>query len=638
MVSKDWEYDRSVEVGLGGTVQGKTLIAESWARCRDFGLQASGAPRELVLSESSFKGVLEKDGHVRRFVLPELELLYNQIAGTNFMVAYANAEGIVLDALQDQDFKAGEGGKAVVPGSVWMEQQRGTNALGLAIHTRRPSIVTGADHFFHTLNDLSCFAVPIFDHADELLGIIDATSNAQSRNEHTLALVKLAARNIENRIFTERFSQSLVLMFHARQEYLPTTSVAMIAVDEYGFIEGANSNAKLVLSGLDIGRRQHFDAVFDSQFYDAMDRIRAQDTIQIRDRLGSVVFMKGVSTLYPGLLSLQGKALSAPNLNGARHEDQRQPSSFFRARAESENRAELVFDDEALLKSLAGAVTAIQLGIPLTVLGEESTGKTELAKEINRLAFGDVPLLVVDCRYLSDETFDEQMFGDNGRFAFFDLEKPINRSGKLFLARGGVMLFKNAHKLEQGAQQTLAAVLRFEDNHRQDAHHTTILGWIFTAPLDWLDGKSNGLSTEFTNAIYGKTIVAPSLNQRTDFEKLAVAVTAACSSQHTLSRESLRRLKAQRWEGNFLQLKKVIRLAIANASGTVIREELDQSLETLTPGEGFQPCPLCEGSPVRAEMCVMIQRAWSEANGNVSMVARRLGISRNTVYKHIKGL
>ena len=31
----------------------------------------------------------------------------------------------------------------------------------------------------------------------------------------------------------------------------------------------------------------------------------------------------------------------------------------------------------------------------------------------------------------------------------------------------------------------------------------------------------------------------------------------------------------------------------------------------------------------------MIQRAWSEAGGNVSMVARRLGISRNTVYKHI---
>ena len=90
------------------------------------------------------------------------------------------------------------------------------------------------------------------------MGVIDATSNAKARNEHTLALVKLASRNIENRYFTEQFCGSLILMFHARQEYLPTTSVAMISVDEYGFIEGANANAKSVLIGLDISRTQHF--------------------------------------------------------------------------------------------------------------------------------------------------------------------------------------------------------------------------------------------------------------------------------------------------------------------------------------------------------------------------------------------
>ena len=42
------------------------------------------------------------------------------------------------------------------------------------------------------------------------------------------------------------------------------------------------------------------------------------------------------------------------------------------------------------------------------------------------------------------------------------------------------------------------------------------------------------------------------------------------------------------------------------------------------------------GSPVRAETCIMIQRSWGETGGNVSLVARRLGVSRNTVYKHVK--
>ena len=282
MLETSLEYE-SASRKINGSSGVLASISESWSRCRDFGLRAAGTPQEIVLSEEKFKVVLEKNESIRNFVLPELELLYNQIAGTNFMVAYADGGGIVLDSIQDHDFKAGEGGKAVIPGSVWIENHRGTNALGLAIHTRRPSIVTGKDHFFHKLDDLSCFAVPIFDHEKTLLGVIDATSNAKARNDHTLALVKLASKNIENRLFTERFCDSIILTFHARQEYLPTTSAAMLAIDEYGFIEGANANAKSVLSGLDVSRQQHFGEIFDVQFFDVIDKLRSNEIISIKD-------------------------------------------------------------------------------------------------------------------------------------------------------------------------------------------------------------------------------------------------------------------------------------------------------------------------------------------------------------------
>ncbi|MGB0690221.1 MAG: helix-turn-helix domain-containing protein [Candidatus Puniceispirillum sp.] len=32
----------------------------------------------------------------------------------------------------------------------------------------------------------------------------------------------------------------------------------------------------------------------------------------------------------------------------------------------------------------------------------------------------------------------------------------------------------------------------------------------------------------------------------------------------------------------------------------------------------------------------MIKKTWAETGGNVSLVARRLGVSRNTVYKHLE--
>ena len=48
------------------------------------------------------------------------------------------------------------------------------------------------------------------------------------------------------------------------------------------------------------------------------------------------------------------------------------------------------------------------------------------------------------------------------------------------------------------------------------------------------------------------------------------------------------------------------------------------------------PCAQCNGSPVREESCVMIKRSWKETGGNVSLVAQRLGVSGNTVHKHVR--
>ncbi|MFL2685529.1 MAG: hypothetical protein ACJ0GC_08775 [Amylibacter sp.] len=101
-------------------------------RCRDVGLSPSGKPVDAVTSDIDLSIIQEKNQRIRQFVLPELQLLYNQIAGTNFMVAYADTSGIVLDAYLDEEFKRSDAGKAVIPGSIWTEDNRGTNALGLA--------------------------------------------------------------------------------------------------------------------------------------------------------------------------------------------------------------------------------------------------------------------------------------------------------------------------------------------------------------------------------------------------------------------------------------------------------------------------------------------------------------------------
>lgn len=119
---------------------------------------------------------------------------------------------------------------AVVRGSIWQEDIRGTNALGLSIATRRASVVDGGEHYLSRLDQISCFACPVRNSRNEVVGVIDASTDARARQRHTLALVKLASVNVENRLFRSEHAGALVLGFHPRQEYLNTTSAASLKV------------------------------------------------------------------------------------------------------------------------------------------------------------------------------------------------------------------------------------------------------------------------------------------------------------------------------------------------------------------------------------------------------------------------
>ena len=625
--SGNWNQpDENIEKGT------LPIISDSWIRCSDYGLDASGKPEEPVLSEKKFRGVLEHNESIRRLVVPELELLYNQIAGTNFMVAYADGNGVVLDSIQDHDFLAGKGGKAVIPGSIWKERQRGTNALGLAVHTRRPVIVTGQDHFFHTLNDLSCFAAPFFDHENNLMGVIDATSNAKSRNEHTLALVKLASRNIENRLFTKQFCDSLILIFHARQEYLMTTNVAMIAVDEYGFIKAANANAKSVLNGIDIGHMRHLGGVFEVNFFDFVDKLRSNGTITIKDKMGSVVFMKAQSPISGKAVNIDvGQVTKQREINSLLGKEEFH--SKVAAPKKSTRKLLCTFEDEILVNEIASAAHAMAHGLPVTIVGDNSTGKTEIAREIHKRVFGETKLTIIDCRLLNSENFEGYLYGECAKVSFYDRDIPNSKEGKLSRSRGGAVLLKNAHTLNMLIQDEIAEAINYEQ--LQLAEYPSINGWFLSGPVNWMGDGEFELSARFENAINGRRLTSPTLSQRSDFPKIALAFLASCSDEHILSPIAMKILEKESWPGNFMQLNKAIRHAVSQSKGKVIRHEIRDFIKDPYYG-GIKPCSSCLGSPVKEKTCIMIQRSWKETGGKVSLVAQRLGVSRNTVYKHVR--
>ena len=608
----------------------ESAIRNSWARCRDVGLSPSGKPVDAVTSDIDLSIIQEKNERIRQFVLPELQLLYNQIAGTNFMVAYADTSGIVLDAYLDEEFKRSDAGKEVIPGSIWTENNRGTNALGLALHSGKPQIVAGKDHYFRKLGNLSCFASPIYGQNNEILGVIDATSDAASRQEHTLALVKLASKNVENRLFIEQFNDSLILIFHARHEYLSTTSAALLAVDEHGFIDGANINAKIMLNGLNLYNKQHFGDIFSVPFSAVINRLNLGQIIRIQDAMGSAVFMSMKDNRTKKIVNLSSEPSSLKQIETQNiqklHKNKKPINPNY------------IMEDPILKRHISNAENALNHGLVIFIEGKRGTGKHSTVVELNRRFLQSKTYIDIDCAQITSENYENILFGSFGKIGYFENEVQSHPIGKLTLASGKCISFKNIELLPINVQNILTEVMEAHQEQETKNKFIPINGFLFSSKISMQNLQLNpGMSDEFLECLIGAQIQLPMLEDRTDFDKIVIEILRQISPDHTLSKSAMDSLKTRTWPGNIRQLKKVLRVLIANTKGQVIRNAIIQKDQNLS-GSEVQPCSSCLQSSARKENCILIRKTWIDTGRNVSLVSRRLGLSRTTIYKHIKDM
>ena len=608
----------------------ESAIRNSWARCRDVGLSPSGKPVDAVTSDIDLSIIQEKNERIRQFVLPELQLLYNQIAGTNFMVAYADTSGIVLDAYLDEEFKRSDAGKEVIPGSIWTENNRGTNALGLALHSGKPQIVAGKDHYFRKLGNLSCFASPIYGQNNEILGVIDATSDAASRQEHTLALVKLASKNVENRLFIEQFNDSLILIFHARHEYLSTTSAALLAVDEHGFIDGANINAKIMLNGLNLYNKQHFGDIFSVPFSAVINRLNLGQIIRIQDAMGSAVFMSMKDNRTKKIVNLSSEPSSLKQIETQSiqklHKNKKPINPNY------------IMEDPILKRHISNAENALNHGLVIFIEGKRGTGKHSTVVELNKRVLQTKSYIDIDCAQITSENYENILFGSFGKIGYFENEVQSHPIGKLTLASGKCISFKNIELLPINVQNILTEVMEAHQEQETKNKFIPINGFLFSSKISMQNLQLNpGMSDEFLECLIGAQIQLPMLEDRTDFDKIVIEILRQISPDHTLSKSAMDSLKTRAWPGNIRQLKKVLRVLIANTKGQVIRNAIIQKDQNLS-GSEVQPCSSCLQSSARKENCILIRKTWLDTGRNVSLVSRRLGLSRTTIYKHIKDM
>eukprot|EP01041_Mallomonas_annulata_P029603 gene29603-51626_t len=76
----------------GGALPGDN--SDSWLRSLGLGLDPLARSEDLVLTDTAFRASRADHADLIHFARPELELLFDQIAGSNFMIALGSPDGV----------------------------------------------------------------------------------------------------------------------------------------------------------------------------------------------------------------------------------------------------------------------------------------------------------------------------------------------------------------------------------------------------------------------------------------------------------------------------------------------------------------------------------------------------------------
>ncbi len=636
-------------------------VLRSWERCRQAGLdpacKGGGDPDVRAVNEAR-----ERNRTLLSHAQPVLEHLFEQIRDSHSMVVLADARGMLLQSFGDPDFLSHAEQVALRPGASWNEADRGTNAVGTALAERNAVNVFGSEHFFERNAFLTCSAAPILDAQGRLIGALDISSDYRAYQRHSLGLVKMSSRIIEKRLFEAEFAHHGLLSFHTRPDHVGSLCEALLAIGPDGDLLGADQSA-LDLLGLrreDLPRR-HYSMLFDVPLGTLVDRVRRDPSslIAIGGRNGERFYAR----LRGNFGSL---STAAPVLLDARGERVARPAKVEPAPAAGRSRLTLrclATGDERLQAAIDKASRVLGRDIPILIQGESGAGKEMFAKAFhNSGPRREGPFVALNCAAIPETLIESELFGYSGG-AFTGARKE-GAVGKIQQAHGGTLFLDEIGDMPLSLQARLLRVLQ--------ERCVTPLGTNKSIPVDITlvcathrrlkeEVARGGFREDLYYRLNGLCINLPSLRERSDIGSLIEKLLqeeAGPDRQVTVSHKVMEAFLCYRWPGNIRQLSNVIKVGIA------LLDDDEDVIETWhLPDDVFEEigelaaAPLAGASargvaevpaavPAAAAGSAafgrleeierdMIQRTLEAEGGNISAAARRLGISRNTLYRKL---
>lgn len=610
-------------------------VAMAWQRCRQLGVDALMAHCRR-LSREEIAARREASRMLIEVSCPFLKTLQQVIDDSAFVVGLADSEGVLLEVLGNK-----ASAEQFCTGAVWTEQSTGNTAIVSALASGQPAQVVGYEHYCKAFHPWGCSAAPVLGPDGRVIGVLAVSGPVSGVHPHTLGMVVAAARAVEGQLAQHIATEQLRAQHRYQEAIIESITDGFLAIDQAGRITYLNAAGGMILGvdhkkvlGKFVGDIVDFKPVVltvletGQGFVDKEFMIKTRDgmkhfiktAVPIRDESGRVVGVVDTFREIKRVRKMVNEMIGA--------------------------QAKFTFDDilgtsRELMECVWLAKVAARSESTVLILGETGTGKELFAQAIhNASARREGPFVALNCASIPKELMESELFGYEG--GAFTGAVQGGRPGKFELASGGTIFLDEIGDMPLDMQAKLLRVLqerrilRIGGSHYIDCDARVIAA----TNKDLAKLVEEG---QFRRDLYYRlnviTIELPPLRCRgADIDLLLRYFVERVANRLgrrpcRFSEEAMHILRSYQWPGNVRELENFVERALSVADGQELgaRDVLKH-----LPGCKGKGATTTNGFRLRDLEKEAISKAVKAAEGNISLAARLLGVSRNTLYNKMK--
>lgn len=570
-------------------------IIGSWQLCRQHKVNPFDGVGCKILDQDQLDKKIKENQLLVNLTKQNINPLRRFLNGWRYVTTLTDRDGCILFKTGENKVEQAAEEIFFKEGAKWDEPEVGTNAIGLAKRLKKAITVKGYEHFAVASQKWNCFASPILDQDNELLGVLNISSLSLPINYHyVLSSVQLAADTISldwKKKIQGDIEYLMRCNFKSENPSIICTTNKIICSLPKELPSRYNRFLGLPLHNLT--EEIHLSEVFIP--------IMNENRI-IGYRIPLKIEKSKIKTMTLSFKGVRGTSLNYQH----------------------------VLDE---VEKVAPTNAAVH------IFGETGTGKEVIAEAIHANSHRAAgPFIKLNCGAIPEQLLESELFGyESGAFTGANNK---GYKGKFEQADGGTLFLDEIGDMPQSMQVALLRVLQQKELTRLGGTNVKKVDVriITAANLDIRDLVKQGkMRQDLFFRIYIYPITIPPLRERKEDIKSLIENYYQRKDWYPSWHRRLETIFMKgEWRGNIRELHNALeRCEILYSNQAPTDEELYQlisSLEIIIPDPS---CPQVYDFKDKIEI-KEIEKALTKHRGHVSKAAKELNISRATLYRKMK--